>query len=262
MGGKLWTKDEDQFVKDNYLTMEASDMAKKLGRSSGSVYTRCCNNKLHKGNRLYTYNENFFNEPNIISAYWAGLIAADGYIEINRERRRLSLTLKLEDGYQIERFKGAINYTGPVYYRRYIKNSFARLDLNCAESLFIQLDRHYNIGPKKSLTLQPPNLTDELLIKSYIIGYLDGDGSIQTRKKARYPLLMAFTGTYSLLNWIKYYLEAWYPIENKRRRSQVNADHSIYQYVVAGERAHIILKDLSSLNVPFLKRKWDKVTGG
>jgi hypothetical protein len=259
--GRIWTIEEKKFVEDNYLHMKYNEIGLSIGRSTASVLLYCSMNKLRKGHRIYTYNEEFFDMPSIKSAYWAGLIAADGSVDLGRGV--LSLSLKAEDGYQIEVFKSEIDYTGPTYsgYGKIGNKKFPRttLSLNSAWPFIAQLKKHYNIGPKKSHTLGAPQLGDKSLLKAYIVGYLDGDGSIDLRDR-REPLMVGFVGSYTFMSWIKSLFDEWYPA--KKRMANVVPDHSIFKYRVSGKRAHTILTDLSMLKVSFLKRKWDKVLGG
>lgn len=45
--------------------------------------------------RQYEHNFSFFDEPNMINTYWAGFIAADGYL--NDERKCLRLLVARKD---------------------------------------------------------------------------------------------------------------------------------------------------------------------
>src|SRR5690606_13503507 len=73
---------------------------------------------------------------------------------------------------------------------------------------FDDLYKFWNILPNKTLYLNPPNITDLNLCLSYIIGLIDGDGSIcicnftQTHngKKYTYPKIkFMLCGTFSLI---------------------------------------------------------------
>jgi hypothetical protein len=264
--GKIWTKYEKEFVEKTYQEMRHSEIAHTLGRTTQSVALFCSVNKLHKkeirlydGNKKYSYNENYFDVPRAESAYWAGFIAADGCISTSHGC--LILALKEEDRYQIENFKSALNYTGPITHKTNISGGkaypYSDLRIYSAWPLIAQLYKHYGIGPRKTFQLGPPNLFDEQLIKAYIVGYIDGDGSIFFRGDR---ISLSLCGTDALLQWIKTKFDLWYP--PTRQQTHVRRSKSIYEYATSGRRAEIILKDLSSLGVPFLKRKWDKVSGG
>lgn len=253
-----WLQSEKKYIENNYHIKTYAEMGAALSRSWKSIEQFCFRNKLQTGHKLYTYDEEFFDSPNPKSAYWAGFLAADGCISL--PKGLLSLELKGEDSYQVENFKSAVKYTGPAYYGSVKLNNKlyqkTRLALNCAWPLIVQLQKHYNIGPRKSFSLQPPNLSKKELIKSYIVGYIDGDGSISLLDE-RHPFRLRAVGTYYLLSWIKQKFDVYYPSEG--RISRVYQARNIYEYAIQGKRAEKILSDLSKLDVPFLKRKWDKV---
>lgn len=118
----------------------------------------------------------------------------------------------------------------------------------------------YNIINKKSLTLEPPNIKDEDIIKAFIIGYIDGDGTICFIGKNKY-LKIGIVGTKSFLTWIKSYFDKWIP--NTKAKKQIGPNTyspNIYEYVVYGKRAKELILLLKSVEVDKMKRKWDKIT--
>jgi hypothetical protein len=101
----------------------------------------------------------------------------------------------------------------------------------------------------------PPNITDEILLKCYLIGYIDGDGCIGVKKET---LRLSMAGTEPWLLFFKARFDKWYPERVKEVNIHING--SSFQLDLAGKRVVTILTDLSTYNLPVLRRKWDKVS--
>ena len=111
---KIWTEDDDLFLREKYGKITYEEMAEYFNVSKNEVMTRC-RNKLQitqngKGsNNIFPhthkkfiemtnekrniFDENFFGIPNLINSYWAGFLAADGNIRTNKK----SLSLQISD---------------------------------------------------------------------------------------------------------------------------------------------------------------------
>ena len=139
----------------------------------------------------YSVNHNFFQIPNNINCYWAGILAADGNISNNRVR----LYLHQKDCQHIQNFISALESN----YKLYTYRTACGVEMSSSQ-MVTNLYTVYNITPKKSLTLLPPNLTNEDHIRSFIRGYMDGDGCISVQQKRCY---VGFCGTQNMMKWIK-----------------------------------------------------------
>lgn len=223
----------------------------------GTVKSCGCFNRESLSNRRAGLNENYFNIPNIENCYWAGFIAADGniYQHPNENwQKKLSIGLSKIDVEHLERFKNDIGYTGNIH-------SFTSSQGRDTVSIQItsnkicdDLENNFNITQRKSNTLEPPyTLNNEVLIKSFIRGYIDGDGSIGVyRGYGRLSIL----GTKKFLEWIRYQLGLYCNIEmNSVKQSKNKKLHYMY---VTGIKCKQVLFDLRRLETPFLQRKWVK----
>lgn len=121
-------------------------------------------------------------------AYWLGFIYADGYISSHKEGEKkkytFEISLKGSDIEHLEKFHrfskhknpnqvklGKVKYNGKEYTRCrwFVTNKHLWNTLNS-----------YGCTPNKSLTLQFPDTSifkDQSLIRHFIRGYFDGDGS-------------------------------------------------------------------------------------
>jgi len=153
--------------------------------------------------RKYKLNENYFETIDTEhKAYFLGLLYADGCNHLNRTC--VSLELQEEDSYLLETFSDAIylqkrqlhliSSTSPNIKNRY---RFVIAHKKISEDL-------HELGcvPRKTFVLKFP--TEEQvpshLIKHFIRGYFDGDGSIGIYKNDRWlKLKFNILGTFSFL---------------------------------------------------------------
>jgi len=201
--------------------------------------------------RKYCANKEFFAVPNMLNSYWAGFLAADG--NIRPHRKRISVKLHIKDASHLEKFREALEYTGKVY--RYEKD--ASLEIACPE-MADDLVRNFNVTPKKSFTLEPPFLTDEDMICAFIVGLIDGDGSITIKDAIRHYPRIAIYGTQAILKWVQTYFDKWSPITNyKRSEVCFVPQHNLYAYRIGATRAINMGKKLMQPDLPRLERKWN-----
>ena len=112
------------------------------------------------------YFENFNCEK---SAYWAGFIAADGYMYKPGNQVRVEINIK--DKQHLELLGNDIGKNVTDYQKH---NS---CKLNITSKYVLNTLEQYNITQNKSLTLQFPTNIDSKNIHHFIRGYFDGDGS-------------------------------------------------------------------------------------
>lgn len=156
------------------LTMQ--NIANQLNISSATVYKKL--NKMNVSIRRKHSNidETYFDNPNTEkAAYWAGFIAADGYINTYKKgnaQYNVMIEISQKDKSHLEKLAQDIGKRITDYDKR---NS---CKLNLTSNHICNKLNEYNITPKKSLTLQFPTNIDNTYIHHYIRGYIDGDGSL------------------------------------------------------------------------------------
>ena len=190
--------------------------------------------------RTHNRNSNFFANPNINNAYWVGLLAADGNMDITHTH----ISLEMIEQDLVTNFAIALEYTGQIGNRKrkgrrsfYVKIRDKKL---CQDLLT------WNITPQKSLILEPPtNLVDDQIL-SYIIGYVDGDGWICKNKNS---IEFGCCGTYNMMTWIAKHIGY---------TNQVYKNHSVFKLQIGGKKAQKIVDKLNRIKTPFrLQRKWN-----
>jgi DNA-binding CsgD family transcriptional regulator len=143
--------------------------------------------------RKYRSNDSFFSTFTPESCYWAGFIAADGCILNNT----VKISLAMKDIDHLELFKTIISFTGNVKkYKR--SNGYEYCVLSITSKKIVEdLNKNFNIHPRKTFNLMPPILPDDL-VNHYVRGYIDGDGCFA---KNRYSI--SIVGSEDIIKWIR-----------------------------------------------------------
>lgn len=198
-----------------------------------------------------SFNRSFFNSPNVENAYWAGLLATDGCI--GSSRNLITLALNEKDLETLKEFARALEYTGQLKYNP--KTRSYRICLYSKE-MVLALKNIWNIVPRKSLILSPPNLDSEDLIKSFIIGVIDGDGHIDKSRK----IVMVCGSSKEFIEWVADWLKTWSGSKTAIK-TYTHYRHPHYVIRISGSNLLKTLYDyLNSVKVPRMGRKWGEIS--
>ena len=137
-------------------------------------------------------------------AYWLGFLYADGYI--CEDNSTLEIALKESDKEHIEAFKAFMRTDAKIVkrtstYKGKVFNSY-RLTV-CSKQIVEDLVFH-GCYQNKSLTLEFPKTVPSYLIRHFIRGYFDGDGSVCLSNGYN---CVSFVGTDNMLCWIQQQLK-------------------------------------------------------
>lgn len=216
---------------------------------------------------MYTKNELFFQDPNVLNSYWAGFIAADGCIR----NKALQFKLSKNDIGILERFVIDTDAKNPI--KVYVENNklakdstykFCYLNITCGRWVE-DLKKYFNITQRKTLTLLPPTIVQKNHILAFIVGYIDGDGSIVVWKdkcrKDHVRKEISILGTNELLSWIKDFINSNYAnkIGFSGLDASVRVKNNIHCYKFSGNKLQLFVEDISTLDIPKLERKWSKL---
>lgn len=213
----------------------------------------------------YFVNDSFFRDLSLESCYWAGFIAADGCINNNR----VAVTQEISRKYHILKLAKA-TYKGDDFADRvrdystgYVRKDGSISYFSCysmnSKQYIVDLNAIYNITPAKSLTLQPPNLTDKNKILAYIAGIIDGDGTVRIsniKQGLDVLRISVASGSRPVLDWIKSVFDRYFP--DVRYSAEVWKRKTSYMYEISGGRACKVAKEIMALNLPLLECKWSK----
>ncbi len=166
----------------------------------------------------YHINQNYFEHINSSNkAYWLGYIAADGNILLPHDYR---LSIDSIDKELLTQLCKCLHSNSPIQNKH---SHFYRLNIY-NKQIALNLVAH-NITPKKSLTLKFPIL-DKQLIRHFIRGYFDGDGTIYYDKKYQHPKFSIVSGAKDFLLSIENHLQKTLNISQKKLFK--NTKHTCY----------------------------------
>jgi len=265
MNYKKWSNEEINILKDKCLNGHFSYfmIGKILNRSSHSCQNKAKQLKIKnpfKSAKKYTVNLDFW-IPNPISVYWAGFSAADASINkhsLNCYNYRLEISNS--DICHLEQFKKDAQYNGPIK-TSLRENKFLHSRIVVSESRWIQdLKNYYNIIPNKTLRLEPPNLNNEYLKFCYLIGYIDGDGTIFYNEETNLLSIRIVSSSLNIINWCHFLVMHKFK-NNCIRKKENNVNLSLRKYpcfTINGLRAAVVFNYLYKFNLPKLQRKWEQ----
>lgn len=217
-----------------------------------------------------TYNLDYWKDLHLINCYLAGHIAADGCLMNGKQGNRLSVFAAIKDESMIDCYIKELNYKGKKEIRentgfgsksgvyKYCKITFCSFDKNAS-----YLKHYFNLEPRKTERLGPTNISNTYLNMAYLIGLLDGDGSIYSHKDETYKTISIFLGSCSksIIEWMRDLLFQNFPPSNYSNQTPSNLsfhkNNNIWSFGIAGLRAAVIINYLRQFPVPKLARKWE-----
>jgi hypothetical protein len=236
--------------------------SEKLKTSTLHFCQDCNRLKTSYCKRQYTQDPIFFLREKPEVYYSAGFIAADGNVDKNQSM--IQIKIHQSDKIVLEKILEYSNGDNPIHiYDEGSDTELCSLRLN---NFFWAKDLKdkFNITPNKTLTLEPPNFDlDKVspeLVKSFITGYIDGDGYVGRRKKFN-TLELYILGTKPMMEWFGKCFTYYYGIEIPPKAINQPAAETtkVWRIVLVGGKAQTILTDLKQLPIYKLERKWSKV---
>lgn len=259
-----WTKEEIEFIKNNYQNYSYAELGKKINRSRSAVQSKIMKLGLKK-DKIQKFNEYYFDEINSNDkAYWLGFIYADGWIEQNIKNRHYCLGIELneKDLSHLVLFNKWINGNVSVKSRQItisFNNGYITTSVLCSIKYYskhlIDSLNNYNIVENKTYKeYKLPNIPDKYMI-SFLHGYFDGDGSFFLKnKKMNYYGFNYTSHNKTILDDIRKYLYENYNITSYVYLSK--KDSNVWQLCIASQNsvksfANLLLND----NTVYLERK-------
>lgn len=167
---------------------------------------------LRNATRKYEVNGGYFLDETPESAYYAGFLAADGCVTFPRKQISWSVARK-DEGVLLEFLKDS-QATYPV--RRYDSKGYPQSNVTItAPELVGSLEDMYNITPRKSLTLQPPRISNDTNRMAFLKGFVDGDGCIGVSEGTKLRISVV-GGSQDMIRFVS---EEWSSVLGGRRVS-------------------------------------------
>jgi hypothetical protein len=209
--------------------------------------------------RAYSFDTAYFSEPTSRNSYWAGFIAADGCLTRNGALR---IALSTRDRAHLEKLKADLSFTGPIRDGLTTAPNGREFPYSClvvwSKDMLLDLNRNFNLTERKTLTLLPPYRLPEPLVEAFIVGLIDGDGSIHTFNYGRRPTLrLEVAGTLPIVTWVGERFQRWCGTERRLPRIQEHYGGTLYSLRLQGRNAERVAVRLLAVDVPKLHRKWN-----
>ncbi len=205
--------------------------------------------------------------------YWMGFIMADGCFTPSKEGPRFLINLSTLDIEHLNKLALFLNLPKEKIKRNFKKlGGFnttiveqCRLYVRDADSIPKILTK-FDIKNKK--TYNPPDFNkifqnvETNLILSFLTGYIDGDGTIIKKKKQEQSMLRfnVHKTWKNNLEYISKFLYGLYNFENPAKIHFIKNTNLVWLSINKSEIIRLLLKDVINLKIPFLKRKWSKIS--
>jgi len=191
----------------------------------------------------------FFEISTEEDAYWLGFIYADGYVSDNNN---FELSLKLSDFNHLKKFKDYLNLSTKI-----IKDDF-RCRIVYKNKILVDNLKRLGVKPRKSLSLSFPEKVPVSLLRHFLRGYFDGDGSISIYKKKRKTMTskivnFSLLGTREFLDGARDY----FPIDFGKYVKNHGSEKTLVLSTAHKKARKIIVWLYSDSNV-YLDRKYKK----
>lgn len=154
-----------------------AEFDRKNGLTRQSVYRLAKRHSRDIGRRkLRKLDENAFSEICEESAYWAGFLAADGGVD--QEQKLLHVNLQRCDEGHLYKLARFLKTNHPVgrFVRKKDGRKYSSIRVT-SRILCADLEKNWNITPRKSESMTPPALPFELQ-RHWLRGLWDGDGCL------------------------------------------------------------------------------------
>lgn len=144
--------------------------------------------------RTYALNENFFENLDEVSVYWLGFIMADGNVRSTNYENALKIKLSVKDELHLVSFYKDISYNGKLNYFKASEITSKGKTYKTCETVLAQISSKklthnlISLGCMPNKTVVGCQISDKIpqhLLRHFLRGYFDGDGSVVVDKQER-----------------------------------------------------------------------------
>lgn len=219
----------------------------------------------------YYYNENYFDQIDTEDkAYFFGLLFADGCNLYNRHE--VIISLQERDKEILEKFAKCLNTNRSprlisAFGKRFYKTDQYRLEIR--NKHISEILNNYGLVPRKTLIKKFPEVifnSNEDIIRHFIRGYFDGNGSVSAILKEDYDLIddsnfiksvtCSIASTKKMCCALQYLLYKYCNVESKIRK---HTTHNVYYITpIGGYNTFKMLRWLYKYSYYRIIRKFDK----
>jgi hypothetical protein len=192
------------------------------------------------------------------ACYFAGLLATDG--NLPSKTNKIKIALKAIDEYTLQALAKFIGFGGSFSYRTmsategrglYVEMSFS------SKKIREDLCHHFGIVPNKSGCMPSPKLTGTDLVLAYMVGLIEGDGSVKyDAETQKIEKISFFSASRPLVEWFSEHMRQLTGSEANIHRHAGNANKNYFGIHCTGIFAEQFFGILQGTSVGTMKRKW------
>ena len=204
----------DEIIEKYKSGISSIKLAKEYNCNKSTICRLLKKNNIEMKNpdmyKTYFFDEHFLDIVNTEEkAYFLGLMYSDGYNIKNKNE--FGISLSGEDSYMIENIRKILKTDKPIYIR-YPKQGQAVFELRLSSEYFSNRLSELGCFVNKSLKLEFPNFLSNELVRHFIRGYFDGDGSVMKINKNGHRV--SFIGTESFCIGLQTILKKFLDIDS------------------------------------------------
>jgi hypothetical protein len=237
----------------NKYNHDTNMVAKHYGCSRDKIIWWCNNYMINVSRNTYTNDQRAFLTASKEAAYYAGLLSADGCIKKSgRSKYNYVMELSSDDYSIVDGFRNFMGSNKPIFSKihKISKKINYTITINCP--FVIENIKYWNLKPRKSKYNEIPDIikNDQNLLKFWLLGLIDGDGSIYVDKQDK--LFITFLASKEIAIFYTNMYKHLHPSIRNHKKIE-----NLYCVSFYGSRAIDLYKDIyDDIALP---RKWDKV---
>lgn len=212
-----------------------------------NIRGRAEQNRISNANRAHSVDNEYFSNITTVNQAWLlGFLAADGWVE--KDRNRINIELSAVDKEILEKIKKELEIENPIIERE-TGNGFSVVRLNWSSGPQKEALSKFGIVNRKTYKeMHLPLFEDKNLTYAFILGFFDGDGTISIDKDYCRFRLCAHRS--ELLEDIKNFLNVPSSLNQNNR--------GLWEFSISTIYSVPLFKKLYSLDSIYLERKHNK----
>lgn len=239
-----------ELLRDNYYNTTV--VAKKLNCSRDKIVWWCERLLIEIEKKKYHYNNTKFLTFDEKTAYFAGLLSADGCIKRNGKSASYVLELSSNDRILVDGYKNFLESDKPIH-KKLLKNDKINYTFSCNSQYIIENIKLWEILPRKSRLNKIPSIikNNRKLLNAWLMGLIDGDGCIYVSKNG--SLEINILASEEIIDFV---INEYQNIPFKKTNEK--GVENLFKIRVSCKNAYRFYKEIYNDGYG-LERKWEKI---
>lgn len=182
----IHTKQEfRKWLTHNIQKYSTTKISERIGCSRDKIAWWCDRLLVPISREKYFYDPTSFLSPSEEASYCAGLLASDGCIKFSPQKNCALISFDNMDRELVDSLRQYMKSTRPISQRSHRISRRTIYGFDCNNPYVLQNLKWWNIKPRKSQREEIPDIIrdNEACLKQWVVGMIDGDGSIFLTKQ-------------------------------------------------------------------------------